>query len=251
MPLRVPRDAEAQPEAEGALEKEGLPEGLREGRAEAEGMDTEGALEAVSEPLPPVTVPVGEGSAVGMVVTTAEADTVMVGEATSDAEAAAESDTERDPEGEPLTRALPEGDFEAAPVAVAVRPAVREKRMDGVPHGDGPPEKEPLSLASAVGVMVGEESVERLPEGVALRLPAAALGVDDAHAEALREEDSHAVEDGEPRGESVPGAGEPVAGAEGVAVSVARCAEALTLREGGTEAVGEAERLGLPDADGV
>lgn len=102
-PLRLPPPgavAEAQPVDEGAPVSEALADEQREGCAEADGMDTVGALEAVREPVPPVTVPEREGSAVGMVVTTAEADTVMVRETAEDEEAAAERDTEQEAEGE-------------------------------------------------------------------------------------------------------------------------------------------------------
>jgi hypothetical protein len=79
-----------------------------------------GAPEPVREPVPPVTVPEGEGSAVGMVVINAEGDTVPVRDSAKDADAPAERDAERDAEGEPLKRALPEGDFDGAFVALPV-----------------------------------------------------------------------------------------------------------------------------------
>jgi hypothetical protein len=87
-PLRETR-AEAEAQADCVTpDCVALPEGLRDAAAEAVGTEGVGAPLPLRLPVPPVTVPDGVGSAVGMVVTTAEADTVMLGEGRSEAEGA-------------------------------------------------------------------------------------------------------------------------------------------------------------------
>jgi hypothetical protein len=252
-PLRVPPPgavAEAQPDDEGTPVSEALTEEQREGGAEADGMDTVGALEAVREPIPPVTVPEGEGSAVGMVVTTAEADTVMVRESAEDEEAAAERDAEREAEGEKLTRALLDGDLVGAFEAEPVTHTVKVGELDSTPLGVVLAEGEPLLLISPVSEELGVETAEEQELNVSLRVPATTEGLGEALVVELCEGVAHALGVEVPCGEKVPSACEALGDPVGVGVAVARRAEALTLTERRGVRDGDNDTLGLPDGDG-
>lgn len=224
--------------------------------AEKEGIDAVGAPEPVFEPVPPVTVPEGEGSAVGMVVINAEGDTVTVRDIGADKDARAERDAERDAEGEPLKRALPEGDFDGALVALPVVHTEGVACTEPLPLGDPLAEGGALPLPPPLGEGVSEANADAQLEWVDDAVPFAALGL----GEAVEVEDSEVEAQpdgvGVPLGEGVPiGAGVPLSAVEGEGLLVARAADALTLRDSGAVKEEDADTLGLPegerDIDGV